>query len=202
MLTLQYQGSRAPIVASPGSRKGCFPTRSAEDRKSSGRTASLLRRHDAGTPPSRADAARPARSANKASGVQVHQRSAGGAGGPRDAVVLVDRYQSTFSHHYDFKTNPYGRGGRRGGGDRVREDSPTYAYEDEDQSTGMAPALGMKVRHPQLESGPCSASKRSTTTPSWSSGSRTSARRRSAPSLRVWSPHKMEPQRTPSGFFL
>ena len=37
---------------------------------------------------------------------------------------LVDRvmpsfsstgYQSTFSHsHYDFKTNPYGRGGRRG----------------------------------------------------------------------------------------
>ena len=73
---------------------------------------------------------------------------------------LVDRvmpsfsstgYQSTFSHsYYDFKTNPYGRGGRRGGGDRVREDSPTYAYEDEDQSTGMALKLGMKVRHPQF----------------------------------------------------
>jgi DNA helicase-2/ATP-dependent DNA helicase PcrA len=72
---------------------------------------------------------------------------------------LVDRvmpsfsstgYQSTFSHsYYDFKTNPYGRG-RRGGGDRVREDSPTYAYEDEDQSTGMALKLGMKVRHPQF----------------------------------------------------
>jgi hypothetical protein len=32
----------------------------------------------------------------------------------------------------------------------VREGSPTYAYEDEDQSTGMALKLGMKVRHPQF----------------------------------------------------
>src|SRR5881628_2667230 len=55
---------------------------------------------------------------------------------------LVDRiapsfsssgHQSSFSHsYYDFKTNPYGRGGRRGGGDRMREAAPTYAYEDED----------------------------------------------------------------------
>jgi DNA helicase-2/ATP-dependent DNA helicase PcrA len=58
-------------------------------------------------------------------------------------------YQGHFAH-YDFKTNPYGRGGRRGGGDRVRETSPTYAYEDEDQSTGLALRLGMKVRHPQF----------------------------------------------------
>ena len=56
-------------------------------------------------------------------------------------------YQGSFTH-YDFKTNPYGRGGRRG--DRVRETSPTYAYEDEDQSTGMALKLGMEVRHPQF----------------------------------------------------
>ena len=73
---------------------------------------------------------------------------------------LVDRvmpsfsstgYQSSFSHsHYDFKTNPYGRGGRRGGGDRVKEGASAYAYEDEDQSTGMALKLGMKVRHPQF----------------------------------------------------
>ena len=56
-------------------------------------------------------------------------------------------YQSNFSHsHYSFKTNPYGRGG----GNRVKESSPTYAYEDEDQSTGMALKLGMKVRHPQF----------------------------------------------------
>jgi len=68
---------------------------------------------------------------------------------------LVDRvmpsfsstgYQSNFSHsHYTFKTNPYGRGGSR-----VKEASPAYAYEDEDQSTGMALKLGMKVRHPQF----------------------------------------------------
>jgi DNA helicase-2/ATP-dependent DNA helicase PcrA len=71
---------------------------------------------------------------------------------------LVDRVMPSFSStgyqgnfpHYEFKTNPYGRGGRRGGGDRVREASPTYAYEDEDQSTGMALKLGMKVRHPQF----------------------------------------------------
>jgi DNA helicase II / ATP-dependent DNA helicase PcrA len=55
-------------------------------------------------------------------------------------------YQGSFAH-YEFRTNPYGRG-RRGGGDRVKE--ATYAYEDEDQSTGMALKLGMKVRHPQF----------------------------------------------------
>jgi len=54
-------------------------------------------------------------------------------------------YQGNFPH-YDFKTNPYGRGR----GNRVRETSPTYAYEDEDQSTGMALTLGMRVRHPQF----------------------------------------------------
>jgi len=32
----------------------------------------------------------------------------------------------------------------------VRESSPAYAYEDEDQSAGMALKLGMKVRHPQF----------------------------------------------------
>jgi len=32
----------------------------------------------------------------------------------------------------------------------VRETSPTYSYEDEDQSTGMALKLGMEVRHPQF----------------------------------------------------
>jgi DNA helicase-2/ATP-dependent DNA helicase PcrA len=55
-------------------------------------------------------------------------------------------YQGNFPH-YEFRTNPYGRGRR---GDRVRETAATYAYEDEDQSTGMALKLGMKVRHPQF----------------------------------------------------
>jgi ATP-dependent DNA helicase UvrD/PcrA len=53
-------------------------------------------------------------------------------------------YQGNFPH-YEFRTNPYGRGGRR-----AKETEPTYAYEDEDQSTGMALRLGMKVRHPQF----------------------------------------------------
>jgi DNA helicase-2/ATP-dependent DNA helicase PcrA len=55
-------------------------------------------------------------------------------------------YQGNFPH-YQFRTNPYGRGRR---GDRVREAIETYTYEDEDQSTGMAVTLGMKVRHPQF----------------------------------------------------
>src|SRR5256714_1579021 len=60
----------------------------------------------------------------------------------------ASRYQGNFAH-YEFRTNPYGRG-RRGDADRVKESAPTYAYEDEDQSTGMALKLGMKVRHAQF----------------------------------------------------
>jgi DNA helicase-2/ATP-dependent DNA helicase PcrA len=54
-------------------------------------------------------------------------------------------YQGNFPH-YEFRTNPYGRG-RRG---PVREESPRYAYEDEDQSAGLTLRLGMRVRHPQF----------------------------------------------------
>jgi DNA helicase-2/ATP-dependent DNA helicase PcrA len=53
-------------------------------------------------------------------------------------------YQGNFPH-YQFTTNPYGRGARR-----AKEEAPAYAYEDEDQSTGMALKPGMKVRHPQF----------------------------------------------------
>jgi DNA helicase-2/ATP-dependent DNA helicase PcrA len=68
---------------------------------------------------------------------------------------LVERVAPTYSSsahqgsfaHYEFRTNPYGRGRR---GDRTRETAPAYAYEDEDQSTGMVLKLGMKVRHPQF----------------------------------------------------
>jgi DNA helicase-2/ATP-dependent DNA helicase PcrA len=52
-------------------------------------------------------------------------------------------YQSNF---YEFRTNPY----RRGRGNRAREETATYAYEDEDQSTGMNLRPGMRVRHPQF----------------------------------------------------
>jgi DNA helicase-2/ATP-dependent DNA helicase PcrA len=54
-------------------------------------------------------------------------------------------YQGNFPH-YDFKTNPYGRGR----GNRVRETTPGYAYEDEDQSAGLALRPGIRVRHPQF----------------------------------------------------
>ena len=54
-------------------------------------------------------------------------------------------YQGNFPH-YDFTTNPYGRGR----GNRVRETTPGYAYEDEDQSAGMALRQGMRVRHPHF----------------------------------------------------
>jgi DNA helicase-2/ATP-dependent DNA helicase PcrA len=61
--------------------------------------------------------------------------------------------QGTFAHsHYEFRTNPYGRRGRRQ--DRWREEQPaaqsSYAYEDEDQSSPTSVRLGMRVRHPQF----------------------------------------------------
>ena len=63
-------------------------------------------------------------------------------------------YQGSFSHqHYEFRTNPYGRGGRsRGtgsGSGRSREEAPSYDYENEDQSISAVRA-GMRVRHAQF----------------------------------------------------
>jgi DNA helicase-2/ATP-dependent DNA helicase PcrA len=68
---------------------------------------------------------------------------------------LVERVAPTYSSssyqgnfpHYEFRTNPYGRGGR---GPRTREEPAVYAYEDEDQSPGLSLRLGMRVRHPQF----------------------------------------------------
>jgi DNA helicase-2/ATP-dependent DNA helicase PcrA len=53
-------------------------------------------------------------------------------------------YQSNFRDS-DFRS-VYTRGRSRFGG--AREESPTYSYEDEDQSTGMVLRIGMRVRHP------------------------------------------------------
>ncbi len=73
-------------------------------------------------------------------------------------AALIDRiapsysssYQGSFSHqHYEFRTNPYGRGGKGRGGTRSSEATPTYAYENEDQSAG-AVRVGMRVRHAQF----------------------------------------------------
>jgi DNA helicase II / ATP-dependent DNA helicase PcrA len=70
----------------------------------------------------------------------------------RIAPSFSSGYQGSFSHqHYEFKTNPYGRGGRGrgGGGSRSSEAAPAYAYESEDQSAG-AVKVGMRVRHAQF----------------------------------------------------
>jgi DNA helicase-2/ATP-dependent DNA helicase PcrA len=65
----------------------------------------------------------------------------------RITPAYASQYQSTFAHaHYEFRTNPYGRGGRPG---RVKEDSPKYSYEDEDQSASGV-RVGMRVKHAQF----------------------------------------------------
>src|SRR3954454_6579218 len=61
----------------------------------------------------------------------------------RIAPSYSSGYQGNFPH-YEFRTNPYGRGRW------TKEAESSYSYEDEDQSTGMALRLGMRVRHPQF----------------------------------------------------
>jgi DNA helicase-2/ATP-dependent DNA helicase PcrA len=59
--------------------------------------------------------------------------------------------QGSFAHsHYEFRTNPYGRRGRRT--DRWQEGpaGKSYAYEEEDQSSHTGVKAGMRVRHPQF----------------------------------------------------
>ena len=66
------------------------------------------------------------------------------------APTVSAQYQSAFTHqHYEFRTNPYGRGGKGRGG-RWREEGPSYDYENEDQSSGAAVRVGMRVRHAQF----------------------------------------------------
>jgi DNA helicase-2/ATP-dependent DNA helicase PcrA len=65
----------------------------------------------------------------------------------RIAPAFTPAYQGNFAHaHYEFRTNPYGRGGRAG---RFKEDGPKYSYEDEDQSS-IGVRVGMRVKHPQF----------------------------------------------------
>jgi hypothetical protein len=49
--------------------------------------------------------------------------------------------------HYEFRTNPYS------GGRRVKEEQPSYSYEDEDQSLGASLRPGMRVKHAQFGTG-------------------------------------------------
>jgi DNA helicase-2/ATP-dependent DNA helicase PcrA len=68
----------------------------------------------------------------------------------RIAPSWTSPHQTRFRHeHYEFRTNPYGRGARRTGRGGWREEAPAYSYEDEDQSpTDLRP--GMRVRHDQF----------------------------------------------------
>jgi hypothetical protein len=63
------------------------------------------------------------------------------------APASAGSYQAALPRHYEFRTNPYGRGGGRS---RVREDvTPSFAYENEDQSSAPMRA-GTRVRHAQF----------------------------------------------------
>jgi DNA helicase-2/ATP-dependent DNA helicase PcrA len=55
-------------------------------------------------------------------------------------------YQGNFPH-YEFRTNPYGRGRR------IKEEAPTYAYEEEDQSVIGSLRPGTRVKHAQFGTG-------------------------------------------------
>jgi len=70
---------------------------------------------------------------------------------------LVERVAPTFTSsgyqgnfpHYEFRTNPYGRGGRK-----AREETPAYTYEDEDQSAAFGSLRpGVRVKHAQFGTG-------------------------------------------------
>jgi DNA helicase-2/ATP-dependent DNA helicase PcrA len=70
----------------------------------------------------------------------------------RIAPVFSSAYQGNFSHaHYEFRTNPYARGGK-GRGAKFKEDTPSYStpgysYENEDQSAAGGLRPGMRVKH-------------------------------------------------------
>jgi ATP-dependent DNA helicase UvrD/PcrA len=66
----------------------------------------------------------------------------------RIAPAFTSAYQRDFSHaHYEFRTNPYARKGKHA---RFKEESASYAYENEDQSAAVGLRPGMRVRHPQF----------------------------------------------------
>jgi DNA helicase II / ATP-dependent DNA helicase PcrA len=76
---------------------------------------------------------------------------------PPDLIRQEMPSYSSSSYHgsrggWEYRPNPYGRRGPRGGGnDVVREQSAVYAYEDEDQSTHSTTFRnGAKVKHSQF----------------------------------------------------
>jgi DNA helicase II / ATP-dependent DNA helicase PcrA len=68
----------------------------------------------------------------------------------QDFTSYNSPYPSTRAGGWEYRANPYGRGGRFGGrgGSRTREE--TFSYESEDQSESGNLRSGIKVRHPQF----------------------------------------------------
>jgi DNA helicase II / ATP-dependent DNA helicase PcrA len=59
--------------------------------------------------------------------------------------TFVSPYSSSFSQ---FRAPQYGKGGSYRG--RAREETPAYAYEDEDQSVRAGLKPGSRVKHPHF----------------------------------------------------
>ena len=93
--------------------------------------------------------------------VAVHRRESRRSCVERIAPALTSAYHGNFAHaHYEFRTNPYSRGGRPA---RFKEDEPSYAYEDEDQSApACAPGCASGTR--SSASASCSPSRSTPTT--------------------------------------
>ena len=105
--------------------------------------------------------------------VAVHRRGAGRARRAHRAVVLIVRLPGQLLRTTTSGPTRTAAAARRR---RRARSAPTYAYEDEDQSTGHgAAARACACGTRSSASAPCSASRRWTTTRSWSCGSRSRA---------------------------
>jgi DNA helicase-2/ATP-dependent DNA helicase PcrA len=70
---------------------------------------------------------------------------------PEELVQRIEVGAPRWTPSYETK-NPYARRGQQSYGNqsRTREAAPTYAYEDEDQSSLSGIKLGIRVRHAQF----------------------------------------------------